>query len=171
MPPMKFKESISQAIRVPMGGSMRFGPNQYTIASEQGITTLLLPGSSGAQAGYGCISFNATAEEIAEELKLLSAIDDVQVSKQLADDYSSFEFQITFTGDLVRGYVDKIKVIDQGDNGCNGSPPNTAATVEIINYPALPVYRLPTTPLLHMIVLKKILLMLCNHYLKLYRLM
>ena len=43
------------------------------------LLLMLLPRSSGAQLVW-MYFFNATAGEIAEELKLLSAIDDVQVS-------------------------------------------------------------------------------------------
>jgi hypothetical protein len=91
---------------------------------------------------YGCLSTSSTASDIQIELMNLNTIDEIVVTRNQT--VSTISFLITFTGDLLRGHVPEIVILDIGSNGCN-SGSLTSPSVETIRRSVLPVYRLETT--------------------------
>lgn len=77
--------------------------------------------TSGGESG--CIRWDATSEELRDELQSLPNIDYVNVSSREIAFVENVTgggkaYSITFSGNLVRGDVDLLEVIDIGKNGC-----------------------------------------------------
>jgi hypothetical protein len=96
-----------------------------------------------AGGGLGCLSLHSSAQAVSTELEYLLSIDDVVVSKTTTTD--SVAFAVTFVGDLVRGQVPLIDIIDVGSNGCNSEGINVRSYVWQSRDSFMPVYRLQTT--------------------------
>jgi hypothetical protein len=77
---------------------------------------------------YGCLNIGATADEVREELMNLLTIDEVVVTKSNTT-LSGVVFTVTFTGDMLRGNVPDINIIDIGMNGCNNFNAIVAGTL------------------------------------------
>jgi len=91
---------------------------------------------------YGCLNSGLSADAVKTELQLLISIDQVEVSR--SEVASTVTYTVTFVGDLVRGDVDPIVVLDVGSNGCDAGS-TTSIDVDTIRHSVLPVYRLETT--------------------------
>lgn len=100
----------------------------------------------------GCLKYNSSAQDFANELmSLATVIDRVQVDISISADRRKIQYQVTFTGALVRGSNPLLEVIDNGVNGCNSAPSGysvASTTVEFQRHSYLPVYRLLQTPML-----------------------
>jgi len=93
---------------------------------------------------FGCLTLGSTAADVRTELIHLLSIDDVAVTR--SEGINSVTFTVTFIGDLVRGNVRMLEILDIGNNGCNLVPVGAVtAVVDDIRQAYLPIYRLQTT--------------------------
>eukprot|EP01035_Chromulina_nebulosa_P065156 gene65156-89139_t len=95
---------------------------------------------------YGCLTLASSGQDIATELINLASIDVVTVSKSVPNN-NTVVYTITFVGDLVRGNVPLIEVLDLGSNGCKSTPivSSLSSNVQTIRKSVVPIYRLETT--------------------------
>jgi hypothetical protein len=109
-------------------------------------------GTTKAGGASGCLLWDGSAYAMRDELKTLTQIDDVWVTRSTA--YQTVSYQITFVGDNVRGNVPSLQVIDIGTNGCNDAEDESASYVyssyivpkiAVSHRSVMPVYKALTT--------------------------
>jgi hypothetical protein len=98
------------------------------------------------QAGgaFGCLNLLSTASEVRAELMSLYSVDDITVSRP-ANTSTAVSFRVTFVGEMLRGAVPLLEVVDLGSNGCNTNSGSAVASVSKVRSSVVPVYRMETT--------------------------
>jgi len=87
-----------------------------------------------AGGGSGCLLWDGSAASVEAELESLANIDDVTVSRRvmnrhLGDIGDGVQYLVTFVGDLVRGNVPRLSVVNLGSFGCSDAGATNASHI------------------------------------------